>query len=295
VIARIVRALPPSLLHLEIDTEGVDRISDDDIDRESDDHLCSAISERLPHLETLWLRVSCLCGDLFNSLSRPATPQVTSELRRVFIRMNTDGDRARYLRVSPTVHNCATPRDQRTEYQAVPDTLSMDRMMVSLLGLQAAGAFPRLQRCIVWYEAQIPNKSETYYRVRDIATRTTTQYPKARAWSLQGFDLPVYPGVNTDQLFMIKDHNGRDWLGDLGGMEQALLHEVAWKESENGVRLPPSGRLEFEQTRPCEDDLFSMDTLREQEAEQMASGALEEPKLPNPPGWNVAKVFVKEL
>jgi hypothetical protein len=92
VFTKIIRALPPSLLHLEIDTEGIDRIAgheSPDKPVEPADLLCLAISNRVTHLESLRLRLSCLCTQAFHSLSPSQASKTTSKLRRVFIRFDT--------------------------------------------------------------------------------------------------------------------------------------------------------------------------------------------------------------
>lgn len=297
VLARIVRALPPSLLHLELDTECVDRIFEEKFSCESDDHLCLAINDRIPHLETLRLRISCLCSDLFRSLSPSATPQISSKLRRVFIRMDTSPGKESHLSVPVVVGDCASP-DSRRLYrgsQGGHSALTMGKMMKHLLELQAAGAFPQLQRFIVWYGEHEPGASDSYCRVRDIATRSTTHYPKCTASRLTEWNLPEFDGLRFETLVMFRDHNQRDWVGLQKSIEGALLHEVSWKERADSVRSPPLGKLETVETRICEDDLLSMEYLRTKEAEQLASGQLHESKLPDPPAWNLAKVFVERV
>jgi len=105
-IARIVRALPPSLVHLDLNTECVDRISEFDHSRYGDDHLCIAISERVPSLESLRLRLSCLCTDVFRKLS----PTKPSNLCRAFICLDTSPLKESHLAVDCNVGDCAIPR-----------------------------------------------------------------------------------------------------------------------------------------------------------------------------------------
>ncbi|KAF1914806.1 hypothetical protein BDU57DRAFT_305096 [Ampelomyces quisqualis] len=86
VLARIVRAMPPSLARMDIAT--VDGIWEDKQHADAAVHLCIAISERIPNLDSLWLRASCICTEWFHSLKTVGgTPELTSKLRRAFIRL----------------------------------------------------------------------------------------------------------------------------------------------------------------------------------------------------------------
>ncbi|RYG76856.1 MAG: DUF3445 domain-containing protein [Alphaproteobacteria bacterium] len=86
------------------------------------DHLCLAISDRVPHFETLRLRVSCVFTSLFTSLSSSTSSQNTSKLRRVFIRLDTSPEnyhRWGIDKASVTPENVGDKVHLRVELQAL--------------------------------------------------------------------------------------------------------------------------------------------------------------------------------
>ncbi|KAF2828254.1 hypothetical protein CC86DRAFT_405255 [Ophiobolus disseminans] len=155
-------------------------------------------------------------------------------------------------------------------------------MRMHLLDLQAAGAFPGLQRFILWDAGSMPGVSETHFHVRDIATRSTTHYPRLLAEGVdEGWYLPEFAD-KEGELYMVRDRDGRDWFGYPKNLEKALVHEVLWRQTVAGVRLPPTGNLGNGRPELCGDELLSMEYLKEKELEQMAGGYWKEPKVPAP-------------
>lgn len=259
VLARIVRSLPPSLLHLELDTECVDRISEHDHSRYGDDHLCVAISDRAPGLETLRLRLSCLCTDLFRSVS-PTTP---SKLRRAFIRLDTSPNMESHLAIDQQVGDCALPRRPNNNgrihsHEGGHGAMRPEKIMRDLLDLRNSGALPALQRFVLW-NWDPPGSPQAHCHVRDIATRSSTHYPKMTCSNLFQLGLPELEDTPWDSTFyVIRGNDGQDWIGGRKSLEKAMLHEVDWEEKSCGVRLPPSGPLR-EETKLCEEGLLSWD------------------------------------
>lgn len=264
VIARIVRALPPSVRHLELDTECTDEVWDKVTahhrhpfsttctkthDNPADDptkHLCHAISEQIPHLETLNLRLSCICTEIFLSLSSRFSSdgtQPTSTLRRALITFDTGVETERHGELHVELRDCLSAPSGHTRYSSAgATTLAKQKVFKHLLDLQADGAFPDLQRFIVFSwntDAEFPTR---YLTVRDAATRTVKKFPKLGE---QGFrirwegDLEEF---QEDTPWLIKDEAGMDWVGSTRRMGRAVLHEVRWSEDKHGggVRTPPS-------------------------------------------------------
>jgi hypothetical protein len=180
VMARIVRALPSSLAHLELDTECVDRIFEDQPVSDPKDHLCQAISKHLPRLESLRLRLSCICLELFDSLSSTSGAPATSRLRRAFIRLDCCPDAGRNVAVPEEVCDCSLPLPKRIYKTGRGNhgPLTRNKIITHLLDLQALGAFPELERFILWSWSSNFNYRDRHCHVQDIATRTITHYPK---------------------------------------------------------------------------------------------------------------------
>jgi hypothetical protein len=251
VLARIVRALPPSLAHLELDTECIDRIGEDEPVSDPSDHLCLAISDCIPHLETLRIRLSCICVDLFYSLSTSAPTQATSKLRRAFIQLSTSPENERHVGLSRTVRDCKVRHNVRRDWSSVTrhGPLKMKDMCDRLLHLQASGAFPQLQHLIVYSWVSEYDPTDKYCMVQDIATRSTTRYSMQHCeWADYGRPPRIGKKTNRwDGDYMISN-DGKTLYGRRTELEAALVHEVSWKETQLGVRMPPLGKSEREVT-----------------------------------------------
>jgi hypothetical protein len=300
VLTKIVRALPPSLRHLEIDTEAIDRIGGnfETVEKpvEPASHLCLAVSDRMSHLESLRLRVSCLCTQLFGSLS-PET-QKTSKLRRAFIRLDNSPEKESHLSIPVVVRDCELPRSApRAVAGARQDTqnaLTVQKVMTHLMYLQKAGAFPELERFVLWKWTQDDLAgSGSHFRVRDVARRSITYYPKA--WVQFNIkEIPELNDVGYESVYMVRDHNHAVWLGDRKMLEAALLHEVYWRETADGARVAPNGELDRE-THLCVKDLVSWDVVKAREDELVRSGLQEHLRLPNMAEFANTTVLVDKL
>jgi hypothetical protein len=299
VLTKIVRALPPSLLHLEIDTEGVDRIAGHERPAqpvEPADHLCLVISDRVPHLESLRLRLSCLCTELFRSLSQVGS---TSKLRRAYIRLDNSPVKESHLMIPVFVTDCGLsglagpgPRDRVAgEPHRARNALTIQKLMTHLLNRHEAGAFPQLERFILWkwLEPDLSTAEDTYIRVRDVATRSITRYPK----KLMQFAniIPDLGDMYYETIHMVRDHNDENWLGNRKHLEAALLHEVSWMEATNGVRLPPTSKLDDKETRLCTDGLQSWEATKAKHDKRRRNGGTPE-GLPDVTAFASTKVLV---
>ncbi|KAH7071763.1 hypothetical protein FB567DRAFT_538764 [Paraphoma chrysanthemicola] len=294
VLARIVRALPPSIIHLELDTECIDRIYEDELVKDPNDHLCLAISDRVPYLETLRVRLSCICLGLFSSLTSTATTRPKSKLQRAFIRCDTSPNSESHLGITSQVCDCRLPQFKVGSRGQNYEALAVDKLAALLLCLQTAGSFPDLQRFILFSWQGKDNKFDNQLHIRDIATRSTTHYP-AKYTLRGGNDLNVPELEDKDYTcYMIRSHDSIDFVGDRKDLESAILHEVAWKELPTGVRLAPTGRLPPKTPRLCTDGLVSASYLRIKEQEFLSSGAIEEPWLPDAASMSRAAVIVDE-
>jgi hypothetical protein len=292
VLARIVHALPPSLLHLELDTACIDRINEDKPASDPADHLCLAISDHLPRLESLRLRLSCLCLSLFRSLSATNGAAKVSKLHRAFIRLDTTPDIERTLAVAEEVRDCDLPLDKRVYRTARGDhgPLTVKKISAQLLDLQAYGSFPELERFILWSWKSDFNRKNSYAHVRDIATRTIMRYPKLSIQQTQ--NLPeMHQGEYS--VFMIRDHDREDYFGGRRMMESALLHEVNWQEGQDGIRQPPISKLKSATTRLHPDGLVSLEVAKAREAKAMREGG--NPYLPNMEHFTRAKVLIEHM
>ncbi len=274
VLARIVHSLPSSVIHLEIDTEAVDRIAaEQETVRLDDQHLCVAISNCIPRLHTLWLRVSCICSDLFRSLqAAPGGAQPTSALRRAFIRLDNSPGKESRLSVSQFVGNCAVPKHDRDSVSAgtAPHHRKLN-VFRTLLGFQAAGAFPHLERFMVYSWTHLRtaiDNDRQYLKVKDVASRTATRYP--RYWANEMMDWPIKEIMDKERetFNMIRSHEGEDYYDDHIGLEAAMLHDVIWTETPSGIRYPPQDALPHAEPRLHTLNLLDAEYLHKQQDEK---------------------------
>lgn len=291
VLARIVRALPPSLLHLELDTECVDRIYEDKPVSDHNDHLCLAISDHMPHLQSLRVRLSCICLNLFHGLSAKPEGTLRSNLRRVFIRIDTSPDIERMLAVCEAVGDCELPLDRHVYTTARGDhsALTLEKIANHLLDLEASGLFPNLERLILWSWRTDFSRRIGFAHVRDVATRTITLYPQMTK------DMANLREMHSGDhfVFMLRNHEGEDFFGGRRMMESALLHEVNWIEDENSVRRPPMGKLHSRTTRLCTDGLVSLACVKEREVEHVRRGG--DPYLRHSEAFAASSVSVQQM
>jgi hypothetical protein len=266
VLARIVRSLPPSLNHLELDTEGVDRIANSSTVQRPEDHLCLAISEHMPHLETLRVRLSCICTDLFHSLSVDTAAQTTSRLRRAFIRLDSDPNEGHSLD-SETEGNCKVHRHaaHHNRRHAILDRADFNTRISEL---QTAGAFPQLER-FIWFSWKHDfQQSIPRCKIHDFATRSITSFLRLETTLGDWYIPELYENYSTT-VWIIRNHDHEDLVGDQRALEASLLHEVLWEDRGDGVRFPPVERLESREFRLRTGNLTSLDYLRKLRGEGM--------------------------
>lgn len=259
VITAILRSLPPSLVNLELDTDGAEvDFFFKCVDEGPEEHICDAINDLLPRLEVLNLRLGCLCPALFQGFSRNSEKacdgedggnddKCTSRLRRAAINLIFHPGHRNWN----TVYTCiplasygATPsrEDRNRGLTSRSHELVPSKLMREILDVQAAGAFPHLERFIV---ANVHERSShSVLGVADAATRTLTQYP---------FTISVPEdrnGATMDikhVLHMIRSHDESLRFGVVEALEEAALHEVAWKGTWPGFsRLPVKKPIKHE-------------------------------------------------
>jgi len=224
VLVGLVKALPASVENLELDTKGIDRVWKNRPTAEnSEPHLCHAISDILPRLITLRLRISCLCADISRSLDvAPNGTQPTSKLRLALVSLEIpDHDR---LGQPAAVCDCRQPSNWERR-RAYPGALSPKDLFDRFLRQQSHGAFPQLSRFILFSQS---NEREQYMRVRDVATRTMTHFP----FLSKPRDHHVY--------VILKIPGNTDCYGSYEDVEKGMLGEVAWVGGDLGVRIPPA-------------------------------------------------------
>ncbi|KAF2864956.1 hypothetical protein BDV95DRAFT_587907 [Massariosphaeria phaeospora] len=216
-ISRIINALPPSVINLELDTEGLDGIWEDRPTRTSTPHLCHDISKLLLQLHTLRLRISCMCTDIFRALQAQGTHQPTSTLRLASIKLEHDPENR--MGHPGCVCDCQMQKTLMSQGYLVPN-----KLFRHALPLRSAGAFPHLSRFIILSQAL----GQDFIRVRDVATHTMTEYPvkrRNRGWGGE---------------YVVRGHDNEEYFGSARDIETAIMHEVHWSEASNGSRLPPS-------------------------------------------------------
>ncbi|KAF2247218.1 hypothetical protein BU26DRAFT_343889 [Trematosphaeria pertusa] len=230
-LSRIVRALPESVVNFELDTEGIDGIYENKPKTPSDVHLCHDISELLPRLETLRLRVSCMCTELFRSLEPEGTHQPASNLRLAAIKLELYSERG--VEIPNTVVNCQA--QWSGEAHRRDDVLRPTKLFDHLLRLQSKGAFPHLQRFIL-----LSWSTQKCICIRDVASRTTTEYLCMSGRLQNNHWTPADKGEDN---YMIRVLGRGDYYGGSEEVAKAIMHEVAWTEEQNGARLPPSRQV----------------------------------------------------
>jgi hypothetical protein len=295
VLARIVRALPQSVVHLALDTGSFDKIWAEELDDKSADHLCHALSEILPRLETLHLRLSCLCPDLFRSLASTSQTQKTSRLRRAYIFLESlHPHREQEMEESLLVQGWNFHRIRDPSHKV----MTTQELTRRLLDLHAAGTFPKLQRCIVYSGVIDFNRLDGYCQIRDIATRSITRFPVLHVRNALKWDIPGIKSTDLHWIYMIRSRHQENFFGTSHAIHQALLHEVAWKERGQGVRLPPVGLLKDTQLLLCPDGLLSLAYLERRLEEQRRNGTasdISELCLPSTEDCTRARVMIQQL
>lgn len=231
----ILKALPESVVNLELDTAGVDGIWETRATA-GYAHVCHAISDMLPRLETLYLRLSGICRGLFRCLEEPGnSKQPTTKLRRVAIKVQAPLDMGNRS-VPMTSLDCASYDGRRKS------PIFTDSLFHYLLRLQAAGAFPDLQRFVL-----LQHVGSTKISVQDVVSKTRVHYPfrELNDWlGVARFDDIVDCPFSKEQLqYVVRlygDKVEKDYYGRYKEIERAILHEVMWEEAAYGVRTPPT-------------------------------------------------------
>jgi hypothetical protein len=258
-------------------------------------HLCLAISERVPYLESLWLRASCLCTELFRSLKTvDGAPQVTSKLRRTVIRLDT-GEDLGGVSLPEDCRDCEDPQHIDPKVHRTQASLKTQKLATHLLDLQSGGAFPQAQRFMVFSWRSDFEFGGRYCHVWDIATRSVTRFPKIIT------HLPGYLHCGElnyrDQIYLIRDHEKENWIGDRSKIQVALFHEVSWKETCEGTRVPLTGELKDKGFHLCGRGLLSLGYLQGLEEEERRAGRVEAgvSRLPKMEGMERACVVIDEV
>jgi hypothetical protein len=170
----------------------------------------------------------------------------------------------------------------------------VQKLMTHLTDIQKVGAFSELERFILWKWTQDELAgSGSHFRVRDVATRSITYYPK----TLVQFNIKEILELNDvgyESVYIVREHNQEGWLGDRKMLKAALLHKVYWKETADGARVPPNGKLDSE-THLCVKDLVSWDVVKAREDELVRSGLQEHLRLPNMAEFANTTVSVDKL
>ncbi|KAF2683893.1 hypothetical protein K458DRAFT_418867 [Lentithecium fluviatile CBS 122367] len=245
VLVGIVRALPASTENLELDTRGANAIMEKRGTRDtSGNNLCAAISDILPQLVTLRLRVSHLCADLSRSLDQAADgTQPTSKLRRAAIEVDVspfDFD----FNSSGSASNAYYPvfRHDHGGMRAAPP--SPEKLFTHFLHQRSCGAFPFLERFLI-RSRSAPNEDELpYLRVRDVMTRVMTHHPFVSA-------RPPASSVEEEKkdrgdYVVVKVQGNRDFAGWYEVVETGLMSGVAWEDGPTGERMPPDVKAELD-------------------------------------------------
>ncbi|KAF2120357.1 hypothetical protein BDV96DRAFT_595901 [Lophiotrema nucula] len=252
-LCKFLNALPESVKNLELDTQGADgKWNTPPSCLLPDDHICSSISRLLPQLQTLRLRAATLCPELLLSLQASSQGvQPTTKVRMATINLEL-GD-VRHPGPGQSWACGGTPKSAPGGY----NTIDVNKFFGTFLDLQKGGAFPHLQH---WYI--LTQQEHPMIRVRDVATRSVTDYPVQFANSVSSTprinrdddnddDLAADDGqieiasreqqVNPfaiQQWYIIRDQDGTDWYGSIDEIKAAVDFEGRWEETEDGWRLP---------------------------------------------------------
>lgn len=245
-IVKIIMALPPTVVNLELDTARLDGIWNSDFET-GEAHLCHAISDMLPQLETLYLQVSSICAGIFQSVrNHTKAKQPQTKLRCAAIKLSEKPEQWSYTaRFMPTSSTNCVNGDRFGK-----KLLSAKNLCRHIFDLQAAGVFPELERFILFSIPKTAARGIGQLRIHDVASRSMMQCPfrETRRTNATGevIEYSIFP-FSKEQLTHIfrvpGDGSENDFFGRFGDIESALLHEVLWTESNNGNRSPPKGRI----------------------------------------------------
>ncbi|KAF1954867.1 hypothetical protein CC80DRAFT_506105 [Byssothecium circinans] len=253
-LSDILKSLPPSVVNLELDTEGIDGIWKNKPKTSEDLNLCHTISELLPRLETLQLRLSCICTELFRSLVMVAdAPRKTSKLRFAAINCNFQEQRAVELVMPSKISDClAYGMINPLRPMAGVEGFSPHDFFTHVLHFKLLGAFPHLERFLI-----ISWEPRSHVCVRDVASFSMTNYPILPLSSRSDHDHP---------RCILRGHDDELYCDGYDEVDRALLNETLWSQMKNGARLPPvrnptmnEYRINTQSLKSLESDLRDLD------------------------------------
>jgi hypothetical protein len=186
-LTRILRALPTTVVNLELDTLGLDvafRTQAQIEEIRVSSHICATVGAIIPRLHHLRLRISTLCPRLLCHLSQDtyegnlnhnsSRPRVYSSLRSAIIRLDPCNNK-------PPTHRCGTD-NVRPEWHDENYMTTGAELKSNLRKLYEAGAFPNLRLLkIVQLEPSDPNEDLTideFTNVCSIVAGSESQYPE---------------------------------------------------------------------------------------------------------------------
>ncbi|KAF2181617.1 hypothetical protein K469DRAFT_670666 [Zopfia rhizophila CBS 207.26] len=230
-VVQIIDSLPRAVVKLNLDIGSLDNTSQS--------HVCYSVSQVIPRLHCLRLRLSHICPVLFSCLENPAQwsrshdcnvhevefPQATfiSELRYAVIRLDTRPD---------SVHGT----NSRLCHSGI-DTMQAVDLATSLQRLHNSGAFPFLRRFAVIDRVDatksIQNDHWNVFKIRDIIGNATITFP----WCPRG---------GSSSLFMIRDMRGRDWFGTFNDVANSVDGPLSWAETGARSRTLRPGSLNLD-------------------------------------------------
>ncbi|KAF2267802.1 hypothetical protein CC78DRAFT_530579 [Lojkania enalia] len=232
-VDRFINALPHTLSNLDIDTAGMQAVGDFP-------HLCHSISELIPHLRILRLRIRRYCMDLMRRL----TPQNPSRLEAATIHLdgNTDGRKPWFHRAIDCSGDHAIRSGRgwfRTPY------LSTSKLARGFRQLYMEGALPHLSNFLLVDDGRgsirVPG-SHDYFRVHNICTNTTLTFPA----NLYGSTCTGYEMIGNappreifTNVYWLRDLDGKQLKGDSEEVANFLEGTLGWKIMGNGSCLPP--------------------------------------------------------
>ena len=231
-LTRILRALPTTVVNLELDTLGLDLVFRTRAQIEANNHICATVGAIIPRLHHLRLRISTLCPRLLCHLSQDtyegnlnhnsSRPRVYSSLRSAIIRLDPCNNK-------PPTHRCGTD-NVRPEWHDENYMTTGAELKSNLRKLYEAGAFPNLRLLkIVQLEPSDPNEDLTideFTNVCSIVAGSESQYPEFfSAAYLKIHDIILdsvtsLPFLRTEHLFArLREDSGAATKEPLWGSE----------------------------------------------------------------------------
>jgi hypothetical protein len=218
-ISRIVTSLPDSVENLEIDLKGQDRTTSS----EPQDHICHAISAKLPRLRHLRLRLSTYCDKVLSASQSLETCVISTIKPGNFHELRECSDQRRGELLTFTALN---ETHQRTQRKLITRCLEL------------FPSLPRLQKFVIIEFQDNETRSLPLINVRDIKANTTTSMPILNLSNEIHDAKWLLRALNSENRY-------EDVVGQILDVEEAIEGDH-WAQTGTGSRFPSSYRNSIE-------------------------------------------------